>query len=323
MRIKNVLGWLSVIALFAALILGILNFQHLYDWWQLRDYNPDARIVKLADETTMEPGTRRVFYVNHPQLDDKQEFNKHCQSPEKTIVLGCFIDKQGIYLLNVTDNRLAGVDEVTAAHETLHAMYARLSQKERQKVDSMTESFFKTLDNDRIRKTVESYRSRDPSVVPNELHSILGTEVRHLSPELENYYKQYFSDRQKIVSYSEHYEQAFVDLEEKAKSYDQELSALKQRINTDEEALLAKNREIDDQQQQLNAYLAQGKTGEYNRMVPQYNKLVDEYNVLVNQTKQEINSYNELIVERNNLVIQQQQLYQVIDSRSINEKTSK
>ncbi|HEX5456632.1 MAG TPA: hypothetical protein VFW77_04710 [Candidatus Saccharimonadales bacterium] len=323
MRLKNVLGWISVVALFAALVLGVKNFQSLYDWWQLRDYNPDARIVKLADETTMNPSTRRVFYVNHPQLDDKQEFNKHCQSPEKTIVLGCFIDKQGIYLLNVTDSRLEGVDEVTAAHETLHAMYARLSKKERARVDAMTESFFKGLDNERIRKTIESYRSRDPSVVPNELHSILGTEVRHLSPELEDYYRQYFSDREKIVSYSEHYEQAFVDLEDKAKSYDQELSVLRQKINTDEEALQAKSREIDDRQQELNDMLAQGKTDEYNNTVPGYNRLVDEYNVMVNQAKQEINNYNELIVERNNLVIQQQQLYQVIDSRSINEKSSK
>jgi hypothetical protein len=323
MRIRNILGWLSVIVLFAALILGILNYQHIYDWWQLRHYNPDPRIVRLADETTMNSDTRKVFYVNHPQLDNNQEFNKHCQSPEKTIVLGCFIDKQGIYLLDVTDSRLQGVDEVTAAHETLHAMYARLSKKERQKVDAMTESYFKTLDNERIRKTIESYRSRDPSVVPNELHSILGTEVRHLSPQLEDYYRQYFSDREKIVSYSEHYEQAFVDLESKAKSYDQELSALKQRINTSEETLLAKNREIDSKQQELNTLLAEGRTDEYNKQVPIYNRLVDEYNVLVNQTKQEISTYNELIIERNNLVIQQQELYQVIDSRSINEKINK
>ncbi len=38
------------------------------------------------------------------------------------------------------------------------------------------------------------------------MHSVLGTEVANLPPALENYYKQYFTNRQAIVNYANQYE---------------------------------------------------------------------------------------------------------------------
>ncbi|HEX5797118.1 MAG TPA: hypothetical protein VFX86_01870 [Candidatus Saccharimonadales bacterium] len=320
MRIKNTISWLIVVLLLAVAVFGFTNAQAIYDWLHLRGYEPSARIAGLADDTTMKDTARRVFYVNHPELDGKQEFNTHCKAQEQTIVLGCFINGDGIYLLDVTDPRLSGVVEVTAAHEVLHAMYERLGSKERREVDKMTADFFRTLDNERIKKTIENYRAMDPGVVPTELHSILGTEVRNLNPELENHYKKYFNDRSKIVDYSEDYEQTFIDIGNKAKAYERQLADLKQTITSNEAVLDAKNTEINERQQELNRLLAEDRIEEYNSQVSPYNNAIDEYNVLVNETKQLINRYNELIKERNELVIQQQELYQAMDSNSINEK---
>lgn len=320
MRIKNLLSWLILVVLLAALALGITKAQAIDDWLKLRSYEPSSRVVQLADHTTMTDGTRRVFYVNHPSLDSKEAFNTHCSSAEQTIVLGCFIENRGIFLLDVEDKRLSGVVEVTAAHEVLHAMYERLSASERQRVDRMTNEFFQTLDNDRIKKTIENYRKKDPTVVPNELHSILGTEVSELSPELETYYAQYFSDRQKIVEYSDKYEEVFTDIETKAESYDTELAALKQKIEQNKTEINAKGQEIDGQQRKLDSLLAANQIEEYNNQIPAYNNLVNNYNRLVNETKQAINSYNRVLNERNTLVIQQQELYKAIDSNSISEK---
>lgn len=319
MKFRYALSWLVFIAVVAGLVIGVSNLQEITDWLRLRNYHPDAQIVRIADSDTMKSETRRVFYINHPELDGKQQFNGHCRSEaEQTIVLGCFIDNQGIYLLNVTDSRLNGVLEVTAAHETLHAMYARLNKNERAKVDKMTTSFFSTLNDERIQKTVEGYRSKDPSVVPNELHSILGTEVRHLSPQLENYYKKYFSDRGKIVDFSDNYEKAFLDIENSAKDYDARLSALKQSIENDEAQLKTQAVALDEKQRELNSLRASNDISGYNSQVPVYNNMVKEYNLLVSRTKQEINQYNSLLSVRNDLVLQQQQLYQEIDSNSIN-----
>ena len=60
-------------------LLGVawLQRQNLYDWWRLRDFNPPAQIVQLASEITMNYSTRRIFYVQHPQIDDKASFNSH------------------------------------------------------------------------------------------------------------------------------------------------------------------------------------------------------------------------------------------------------
>lgn len=322
MRSKSIFSWLVFLAVISAVFLGFQNFQEISDWVRLRNYHPSERVARLADDTTMKSSTRRVFYVNHPELDDKQEFNGHCRTTEQTIVLGCFIERKGIYLLDVKDSRLDGVVEVTAAHETLHAMYDRLSSKEREKVDKMTADFYSHIDNERIKKTVESYRSKDPSVVPNELHSILGTEVRDLSPQLEDYYKRYFSDRSKIVDYSDKYEESFLSIESKAKEYDARLSQLKEQITANETSINSQITALEEKQRELNMLLAADKREEYNQQVPEYNKMVDDYNSLVSTTKGLIDEYNLLLRERNQLVIQQQELYKAIDSNSINKRNS-
>src|SRR6185295_11567695 len=102
----------------------------------------------------MTPDTRRLFYVYHPVLEDKQAFNSHCTDSEKTIVLGCYISRTGIYLYDVTDSRLNGVEQVTAAHETLHAAYERLSSSERKRVDGLTAQAFAQVTDQRIKDTI-------------------------------------------------------------------------------------------------------------------------------------------------------------------------
>ena len=271
--------------------------------------------------THHEDGTRRLFYVNHPELNEKQEFRQKCgDNGEKTIVLGCFIDHTGIYLLNVTDSRLDGVVEVTAAHEILHAHYARLSDSERKKVDKMTADVFSTITDERIKKTIEEYRVKDPKVVPTELHSILGTEVRDLPVELENYYSKYFSDRKQVVGYSEQYEQEFINIETKAENYDARLAGLEEKIDSNKGRIEELRQKIDSEQKRLNGLASANNKEQYDNLVPVYNNLVDQHNSLVNQIKQDMNTYNDLLEERNDLSIQLQELYEVIDSNNIPEE---
>ncbi len=147
MRHSRKLGGLLATGLVLAILLvAWFQRQALYDWARLRSYQPPASIVQLANETTMASAARHIFFVQRPELDDKAAFSGHCGNQnEKTIVLGCYIPPQrGVYLLKVDDARLAGVEQVTAAHEMLHAAYDRLSTSDKNNVNKLIESYGST-----------------------------------------------------------------------------------------------------------------------------------------------------------------------------------
>jgi hypothetical protein len=305
------------LAVLAGALLAAVHAQDIIDWGRLRGYDPPARIVQLADKTTMKPDARKVFYVQRPNLDDKSEFKAHCPANEKSIVLGCYISNKGIYVLDVTDARLNGVIEVTAAHEFLHAEYDRLSKQDKANVDKMTAAYFATNTDQRLKDTIERYRSSDASVVPNELHSILGTEVRNLPPELESYYSRYFTDRKAIVSFSEKYEQTFVNLEDQVKNYDSRLNSLKSQIEANQNTLKEQSSSIDSERHHLDSLLHSNQTEAYNQAVPGFNAMVTSYNSLVSHTKSLIEQFNSLVEDRNAIATTEQELVQAIDSNSV------
>lgn len=296
-------------------VFALTKRQEIYDWWRLRDYEPPARVVQLAEATTMNDYGRKLFYVHHPQLDDKAAFNEHCQGGEESIILGCYISHRAIYLYDVQDERLKGVQEVTAAHEMLHAAYDRLGSDERNSVDAQLQNFFGTLQNERIKNTVASYRDKDPSTVGNELHSIIGTEIRQLPAELESYYKKYFTDRGRVVAYSEQYEQVFTERKNKVAQYDTQLADIKKRIDANEAELQAISETLSADRSRLDAYLSAGQTQEYNAAVPGFNAQVRRYNNLLDGTRNLIDRYNRIVAERNAVALEEQALVEAIDSR--------
>jgi len=320
MRSKNIIGLVVLAVLVGTLLFGVLNYQKILDDLALRNYTAPERIAKLADDTTMNAKTRRLFYVNHPELNDKSTFNGHCRTTEQSIVLGCYVERQGIFLLDVSDPRLSGVVEVTAAHEVLHAAYDRLGKTEKARVDKLTTEFFATLADERIKTTVENYRKKDANIVPNELHSILGSEVLALSPELEDYYAQYFTDRKKIVAYSKQYEQTFINLKDQVSSYDDQLARLKETIEGNEQLIDARNNDLAAERRRLDNLLAGNQADAYNDAVPGFNQMVGEYNALIVQTRGLITRYNKLVEERNSVVTQEQELVEAIDSSRLKEE---
>lgn len=307
---------ISFVLLFVAL-LGVSKRQAIYDAYRLRNYQPSAKVAQLASDDTMNSAARRLFYVYHPDLQDRTSFGQNCPvNREQTIVLGCYIQQKGIYLFHVTEPRLSGVLEVTAAHEMLHAAYDRLSSSEKQRIDGLIAEAFENLHDERLSSTVENYRKHDAQVVPNELHSILATEVRSLPAELEQYYKRYFDDRSKIVAYSDRYEQEFVSRKSKVAADDASLGTLKIRIEDNERQLDQLNVRLQSSRQKLDQLRTSDRVVDYNAQVPIFNQQVQSYNALVTTTKQLIESYNNLVIERNAVAQEQQQLIQALDSQS-------
>jgi chromosome segregation ATPase len=312
---KRFLKFVSLLVLLALLVGVWLQRQAIYDWWRLRDYAPPAAIVKLADNTTMNDYARHVFYVNHPKLEDKSSFNDHCRDSEFSIILGCYVERQGIYIYDVTDERLSGIEEVTAAHELLHAGYDRLSKNEQERIDELTAKAFANVTSKRVRETVENYRKHDPSIVPNELHSILATEVKDLPPELEQYYKKYFTNRVAIVKYSEQYENEFESRKAKVEAYDAQLAKLKEQIESNQDSLEQLSSELQTERARLNQLLTAKDYEAYNAGVSSFNAKVSAYNTKASTTRDLIEQYNQIVATRNAIALEEQSLVKAIDSR--------
>lgn len=310
----RVTGLVAFVIVLAAAGLLWLNRWNIYDELRLRSYQAPLAVAQLATDTTMNDHTRRLFYVYHPELEDKTAFVQSCKSAEKTIVLGCYVPAQGIYLSNITDPRLAGVVQVTAAHETLHAAYDRLSPSERTKVDAMLNTAYGKVTDKRIKDTIDAYR-KDGADITNELHSIMGTEVRDLSPDLEAYYAKYFKDRKAIVAYSEKYEQAFAERQNVVANYDQQLASIKKQIDNAEASLTSQEATLKTDRARLDGLLSAKKYDAYNAGVPGFNAEVNAYNLNVRKIRTLIDQYNDVVNKRNAVALEESELVKAIDSR--------
>ncbi|HVC36143.1 MAG TPA: hypothetical protein VNE40_01695 [Candidatus Dormibacteraeota bacterium] len=312
--------WALILSLvwIGLLTLVVFNRQNLEDWWRLRSYHPPLAIVNLATSDQLTAYARKVFYVNAPAIDNKTTFNQLCPNNggEQTIVLGCYhSNQQGIYLLNVSDPRLNGVEQVTAAHEMLHAAYDRLNSQQKKQVDDWLWSYFNHgLSDQRIKKTMAAYKHSEPNDLVNEMHSVFGTEVANLPPQLENYYKRYFENRSQIVAYANSYQAAFTSLQSQVQQDDQRLTSLQSVISVDENDLKAKQAQLDTQRQTLETLRASNNFAAYNAAVPGYNAMVAAYNNQVATIKVLIDRYNLLVNARNAIALEEQQLNNELSS---------
>lgn len=291
--------------------------QQVADWFRLRNYTAPSDIAKLATDDTMTDLARHYFYINHPVLEGKQSFNEHCSDKsEETAVLGCYHgNRQGIYLYAVTDERLNGVRQVTAAHEMLHQAYDRLSTKDRNHVDQLTMNYYSTqLQDETIKTKIDNYKKQGADIA-NEMHSIFGTEVANLPKELEDYYKQYFTDRQKIVTFAQSYQAEFTRRKEQVEAYDGQLAGLKARIDNNKGDLNAELKELNSKEKQISQDAADHNQAQYDADVQSYNALVEAYNRKLADTHSLIEQYNRIVAERNDIAVQEQQLQEALDSR--------
>lgn len=306
------LVWLGLAGLVFA------NRQNISDWWRLRGYQPPAAVQTLAGQDTMTAYTRHLFYLNKPQLlSTVASFRQYCPENKDTIVLGCYHPGQnGIYIYSVKDPALSGVTQVTAAHEVLHAIYARLSPKDRSYVDSLLNNYYKNgLTNQRVKDEIKIYQQTEPHSVMDEMNSTFGTEIANLPPPLEAYYGQYFSNRAAIVAYEQQYDAEFTKRQAAIAGDDQQLAAIKAQIDSRQAVFQAEQNQLSATQSQLKGLLAAGQTAGYNAQIPAYNSQVDHYNNEVASLKALINQYNQLVAARNAVAGELTTLDKALDTR--------
>jgi hypothetical protein len=213
-----------------------LNRQYIADQFSVWGYESSPGIDGYVDDSTMTGRGLFLFEASKPRIAPDSEFNQICGSNEGGDgVIGCYTpDNKHITLFEITDSRLGGLKDAVAAHEMLHAAWDRLGDGERAHLTDLLAAENKRLSGDtEYQDQLKAYGFMNDDIRYNELHSIIGTEISGISPELERYYSQYFEDRASLVAL---YQGANAVLTEVGKQVDAlaaEIDALNTKIDDD------------------------------------------------------------------------------------------
>ena len=135
-RTRNIVGcvFLIIVVVLAAAI--VLNRQWLYDFWRGKTYVATPEMSRIRASLNLTGQGEFLFDASQPELSERDDFNARCrrENDEKAI-LGCYTEGN-IYVYDITEAELDGIRELTAAHELLHAVFARMSDDEKDALKS-------------------------------------------------------------------------------------------------------------------------------------------------------------------------------------------
>jgi hypothetical protein len=240
---NGITWWQGVIVGIAALLAIALpvsggiyygaNARLIADRQSVADFTPTANITSLVERADMNDVGTFLFYTSHPELNTANEFNTACGIRPEQFLLGCYTGET-IHLYDVTEERLDGLREVTAAHEMLHAAFDRLDEKSQERLGVLLEEAYEQHGDDpELAERMDAYAVSQPGTRLTELHSIIGTEFTDLDPELETYYERYFTDRSVVVGLHASYMKVFSDLEQQTTDLSNQILALADEIEAD------------------------------------------------------------------------------------------
>jgi len=270
-------------------------------------------VAAIAQTTGMNQAGELIYRASRPAIEDGEDFNQHC-AIEGGAVLGCYY--QGtIYVYSVTDERLAGTVEVTAAHEMLHAAYERLTDAERTLVDALVDQAIALVpEDDPIYVDLALYPANQ---LADEWHSRLATDFADLPAELEAHYALYFDDRSKLVELNVAANAAFRELQAQIDALVTEIDALDPALDA---RIAAYEATLADYNADVASFNARADSGafasqeqfnrERNALVARSNALDAEYAAIDAQ----IIYFNGLVAQLTALDADYADLYSALDS---------
>lgn len=318
-RSKGHVASLLLIALsLLVAVLLIANRQQVVDQITVWQYKPSAEIQGFAEQSGMSDTGKFYFYASQPSLESTQDFNTKCGRTEaSTAILGCYSTKK-IYIYNVTDERLDGIKSVTAAHEMLHAAYERLSDSERNRINTLLDAEYQKFKDDKdLTERMDFYDRTEPGQQHNELHSVLGAEIVSLSPELEKYFSRYFSDRSKVTKLHDMYSAVFEGLQDRAEALSTRLHELGNRI---EEGTAAYNTDVEQLNRDIERFNSRAENGGFDSQAQFENERSDliarteQLNATRTSLNNDIQEYETLRQELSTIATQSEELNRSINS---------
>lgn len=319
-RLKAFLGFTTSLIFFIVACWIIFSRQFIIDQFNVWQYKPSSDIAAIAQSSTMTDSGRFYFYASDPAIETATDFNANCQRLEpQNAILGCYSNMK-IYVYNVDNSQLDGIEEVTAAHETLHAIWDRMSDSERQSIGELLDKEYSKINDQSLGDRMNYYGRNEPGERLNELHSILGTEYANLDSELEAHYNKYFSNRSKLVAYHTNYQTVFNNLKVQSEA----LLKVVQSMKADLDARTAKyNSDAASLQSDYDSFSARSDEVDLTSSseVDQYNAELADLRVRANQLEKERNTiislqteYNSKVTEYNKLVVASNNLIKSVDS---------
>lgn len=209
-----------------------MNRQAVLDQITVWTYEPSPAIATIEENVNFTNKGKFIFYATKPALEKQDTFNKECPRQEAgSPILGCYTNTDRIYIYDLTNEQLSGMEEVTAAHEMLHAVWFRTSKTEQDKLKTELEAAYQKLSNEELTTRMEYYQRTEPGEYINELHSILGTEIASLGEPLESYYAQFF-DRATVLKLHDQYNGVYKALYARADDLYAKMESLSTSIQT-------------------------------------------------------------------------------------------
>lgn len=195
-----------VIAL-ALLSTQITFIQDLISGW---GFEMSPKMAEIESDLGLTSTGRRILLATRPIVEsDAEKFNEYCyhDTAENVSVLGCYANGN-IYAYEITHEQLVDENNVTVAHELLHAAWERTSESEREKIKVWLNEVY-AANQAWFDEQLESYQEEARI---EEIYTRAGTRLAELPPELEVHYGKYFENRAQIVEYHQNYEAPFKEL---------------------------------------------------------------------------------------------------------------
>lgn len=160
-----------------------------------------THLDEFVSVTGMSSAGRFYLFAAHPTLHTPESFAEACPVRELGIaVLGCYSSSTDtIHLLDITDDSLTTLEPVVAAHEMLHAVWARFNSSERAVATTEVERSFASISDPDLLVRLAPFQSMSRETRAPELFAIFGTESLEVTSELEAIYGRFFDDRAACV----------------------------------------------------------------------------------------------------------------------------
>lgn len=208
-------------------VAGVLNREWIYDWFRGVTYQPTAEMAKIRDKLDLTERGVFLFSATQPELNEAEVFNANCRQDESEVaVLGCYT-AGNIYIYNIVDARLAGIRELTVAHELLHAVWARMSDGEKKELEPVLRQVY-NANLEVLKDDIETYAESEKL---EEMFVRAGTEIKKLPEVLEKRYAEIFKDQDSVVSFYDSYITVFREIKSQMERLASEIESLKSEID--------------------------------------------------------------------------------------------
>jgi len=274
----------------------LLNRQYALDQLAVWSYEPSSAVQTIDQKVKFTDKGKFVFFATKPSIESQESFNKECPRQEAgSPILGCYTNDDRIYIYNLTNKQLSGIEEVTATHEMLHAVWYRTSGEDKAKLETELRAAYAKINDSEIKQRMEYYQRTEPGEFVNELHSILGTEIGSLGEPLESYYGKYFN-RESVLALHSQYKAVYTALYDRADKLYTEMDTLATSIQSRSTAYeTAVKQYIND----VDAFNARASSGNFTSL-SQFNSIRSELVLRSNNLDRERQSINNDITTYNN-----------------------